>query len=241
MASRPSFRDRAVVIRSYDFGEADRVIVLLTKHNGLVRAVAKGVRRAKSRFGSRLQLFVNLDVQLYSGRNLATITQADTVDYFGAQIIDDYDKYTAACVMLEAAERLSLDNDPYLYESVIYTLAKLQNTEKPMLELDTFLLKVMEHAGWAPSLFNCAQCGNPGPHRAFHPAVGGATCNNCRPPGAAEVDPETLHIMWIIANGHTANATVAQAGEAHQLIRAHLQWHLERKVNALSVMDQELK
>lgn len=47
--------------------------------------------------------------------------------------------------------------------------------------------------------------------------------------------------MWIIANGHTANATVAQAGEAHQLIRAHLQWHLERKVNALSVMDQELK
>ncbi|MGO2653835.1 DNA repair protein RecO, partial [Corynebacterium casei] len=51
MASRPSFRDRAVVIRSYDFGEADRVIVLLTKHNGLVRAVAKGVRRAKSRFG----------------------------------------------------------------------------------------------------------------------------------------------------------------------------------------------
>ena len=93
-----------MVIRSYDFGEADRVIVLLTKHHGLVRAVAKGVRRAKSRFGSRLQLFVNLDVQLYSGRNLATITQADTVDYFGAQIIDDYDKYTAACVMLEAAE-----------------------------------------------------------------------------------------------------------------------------------------
>src|SRR5699024_10486696 len=97
-------------------GEADRVIVLRTKQHGLVRAGAKGVRRAKSRFGSRLQLFVNLDVQLYSGRNLATITQADTIDYFGAQLIDDYDKYTAACVMLEAAERLSLDDDPFLYE-----------------------------------------------------------------------------------------------------------------------------
>src|SRR5699024_12175280 len=112
-------RDRAVVIRSYDFGEADRVIVLLTKDNGLVRAVAKGVRREKSRFGSRLQLFVNLYVQLYSGRHLATITQADTIDYFGAQLIDDYDKYTAACVMLESAERLSLDDDPFLYELVI--------------------------------------------------------------------------------------------------------------------------
>lgn len=230
-----------MVIRSYDFGEADRVIVLLTKHHGLVRAVAKGVRRAKSRFGSRLQLFVNLDVQMYAGRNLATITQADTVDYFGAQIIDDYDKYTAACVMLEAAERLSMDEDPYLYNSVVHTLKQLQDTDRPMRELDSFLLKAMEYAGWAPSLFNCAQCGKPGPHHAFHPAVGGATCGNCRPPGAADIDPETLHIMWLIAHGHQADATVAQAGEAHQLIRAHLQWHLERKVNALSVMDQELK
>ena len=230
-----------MVIRSYDFGEADRVIVLLTKHHGLVRAVAKGVRRAKSRFGSRLQLFVNLDVQLYSGRNLATITQADTIDYFGAQLIDDYDKYTAACVMLEAAERLSLDDDPFLYELVIDTLKDLQDTKRPMLVLDTFLLLAMVHAGWAPSLFNCAQCGAPGPHHAFHPAIGGASCGNCRPQGAAEVDPETLHIMWLISHGHESNATVAQAGEAHQLIRAHLQWHLERKVNALSVMDQELQ
>ena len=164
-----------MVIRSYYFGEADRVIVLLTKHHGLVRAVAKGVRRAKSRFGSRLQLFVNLDVQLYSGRNLATITQADTIDYFGAQLIDDYDKYTAACVMLEAAERLSLDDDPFLYELVIDTLKDLQDTKRPMLVLDTFLLLAMEHAGWAPRLFNCAQCGAPGPHHAFHPAIGGAS------------------------------------------------------------------
>ena len=77
---RENFRDRALVIRTYDFGEADRIIVLLTRHHGLVRGVAKGVRRAKSRFGSRLQLFVNLDVQLYPGRNLYTISQADTVD-----------------------------------------------------------------------------------------------------------------------------------------------------------------
>ena len=61
---RENFRDRALVIRTYDFGEADRIIVLLTRNHGLVRGVAKGVRRAKSRFGSRLQLFVNLDVQL---------------------------------------------------------------------------------------------------------------------------------------------------------------------------------
>ena len=69
-------------MRTYDFGEADRVVVLLTKEHGLVRAVAKGVRKTKSRFGSRVQPFVNIDVQLYPGRNLATITQADTVAYY---------------------------------------------------------------------------------------------------------------------------------------------------------------
>ncbi|MFH6889036.1 DNA repair protein RecO [Corynebacterium aurimucosum] len=237
---RENFRDRALVIRSYDFGEADRIIVLLTRHHGLVRGVAKGVRRAKSRFGSRLQLFVNLDVQLYPGRNLYTISQADTVDYFGARIIEDYERYTAACAALESAERLAAADapgDPYLYEACVDVLDKLQHGD-PLLLLDAFLLKSMSHAGWAPSLFDCAQCQRPGPHHAFHPAVGGAACHQCRPPGAAEVDPETLHHMWLIAHDHPSQPTNAQAQEAHRLIRAHLQWHLERSVGALGIMEQ---
>lgn len=237
---RENYRDRAVVIRTYDFGEADRIIVLLTRDHGLVRAVAKGVRRAKSRFGSRLQLFVNLDVQLYVGKNLATISQADTVDYFGARLIEDYERYTAACAVLESAERLAFADaahDPYLYESVTATLERLQ-TADPTMTLDAFLLQAMAHAGWAPSLFNCAQCNRPGPHHAFHPAVGGAACHECRPPGAAEVDPETLHHLWLLAHNYPTNPTNAQKQEGHRLARAHLQWHMERNVSALQVMEQ---
>lgn len=245
--ARASFRDRAVVVRSYDFGEADRIIVLLTEHHGLVRGVAKGVRRAKSRFGSRLQPFVDLDVNLYPGRNLFTISQADTVDFYGAGIIDNYDCYTAACAVLESAERLSYSDpggDPYLYRAVVATFSRLQDSDTPTLVLDEFLLQAMEHAGWAPSLFDCAACGARGPHHAFHPAVGGAACHACRPPGAAETEPESLHLMWLLAHGHKAAAEQLAAdkphlvGEAHQLTRAHLQWHIERRVAALSVMDQ---
>lgn len=234
---RPNFRDRAVVIRTYDFGEADRIIVLLTHHHGLVRAVAKGVRRAKSRFGSRLQHFVDLDVQLYEGRNLHTISQADTVGYYGAHIIDDYERYTAACAALEAAEKLALDTDPYFYEALVAAFRDFQH-EPPTRVLDRFLLQAMAHSGWAPSLFDCAQCGKPGPHHAFHPAIGGAACHECRPPGAAEVDPETLHHLWLLAHGHPSTPTPVQEAEGHRLATSHLQWHIERKVTALAVMDQ---
>ncbi|KAA8726547.1 DNA repair protein RecO [Corynebacterium phocae] len=229
-----------MVIRSYDFGEADRVIVLLTRNHGLVRGVAKGVRRAKSRFGSRLQPFVDLDVMLYPGRSLFTITQADTVGYFGAAIIDDYERYAAACAVLETAERLAQagnDEDPFFYHAIVAALEKLQ-TGDPNQIVDAFILQALTHSGWAPSLFDCAQCGKPGPHHAFHPAVGGAVCHLCRPPGAAEVDPETLHHLWLIAHGHASSPTPSQAAEAHRLTRAHLQWHVERKVTALYVMDQ---
>lgn len=235
-----SFRDNAVVVRTYDFGEADRVVVLLTEHHGLVRGVAKGVRRAKSRFGSRLQRFVSLNVALYPGRNLYTISQADTVEYFGASIIDDYERYTSACAILESAERLAhagADEDPYLFYAVTRAFTRMQS-ENPTQVLDRFLLQAMTHAGWQPSLFDCAQCGAPGPHHAFHPAVGGACCHTCRPPGAAEVDPETLHYLWLLQHEHAVSPTGAQEAEGHRLARAHLQWHLERKVTALHVMDQ---
>ena len=229
-----------MVVRTYDFAEADRVIVLLTEHHGLVRGVAKGVRRAKSRFGSRLQRFVDLNVQLYPGRNLYSITQADTVEFFGAGIIDDYERYVAACAVLESAERLAgaeAEGDPYLYHAVVDTLRRLQD-DHPTRTLDAFLLRAMSHAGWQPSLFDCAQCGAPGPHHAFHPAVGGAACVHCRPPGAAEVDPETLHYLWLLQHGQATAPTAAQEAEGHRLAQAHLQWHIERKITALQVMDQ---
>lgn len=243
---RESYRDSAVVLRTHDFGEADRVIVLLTRGHGIVRGVAKGVRRSKSRFGSRLQLFVQLDVQLYPGRNLATITGADTVAYYGSGIIEDYPRYTAACALLETAGRLAVaeqGDDPWLFDAVVDTLARLQQDPHPEVILDAFLLQAMRHAGWAPSLFDCAQCNAPGPHHAFHPWAGGAVCVNCRPAGTAEVAPESLHLMWLLAGGYwQAVAGYLKSpdllSEAHRLTIAHLQWHLEQKLPALRILDQ---
>ena len=101
-----SFRDQGLVLRHYNLGEADRIIVLFTRAHGLLRCVAKGVRRTRSRFGARLEPFTLIDVQIYPGRNLNTITEAVTVETFNARIVADYERYTAAASVLEAVERL---------------------------------------------------------------------------------------------------------------------------------------
>ena len=84
------YRDTGVVLRVQKLGEADRIITLLTQRHGKVRAVAKGVRRTTSRWGARLEPFNHVDVQCYTGRSLDVVTQAQTVDAFGAGIIADY-------------------------------------------------------------------------------------------------------------------------------------------------------
>lgn len=239
---RESYRDRALVVRTHDFGEADRIVVLLTRDHGIVRGVAKGVRRSKSRFGSRLQLFVELDVQLYPGRNLSTISGADTVGYYASGIIDDFKRYSAASAILEIASSIApMEQGPYLFEATTSALQRMQNAEHPVLLLDEYMLRAMDHAGWAPSLFDCAQCGRPGPHTAFHPGAGGAVCLYCRPQGSAEVPAETLHMMWLLARGQGRRVLAEHpglTGAIHRLTTAHLQWHLERKLPTLEVLDQ---
>ncbi|WKD60671.1 DNA repair protein RecO [Corynebacterium ciconiae DSM 44920] len=242
---RGSFRDRALVVRTYDFGEADRIVVLLTRQHGLVRAVAKGVRRARSRFGSRIQRFVLLDVECYPGKSLALISGADTVDYYASGIIEDYQRYSAACAVLETAEKLSLADlpDSALFDLAVSALEALRHDDTPLISLDIFLLHAMGSAGWLPEMFNCAHCDKPGPHRGFDPGSGGAVCSECRPPGATTVPTEALRLMWWMAHGHYDAMAQAQQADparwaglvdtAHRLITDHVQYHLERGVLSL--------
>ena len=106
------YRDAAIVLRTQKLGEADRIVTLLTRQHGKVRAVAKGVRRTRSRFGARLEPFMVVDVMLYEGRSLDTVTQAETLAPYGDPIARDYVAYTAATAMLETAERLTEEREP---------------------------------------------------------------------------------------------------------------------------------
>ncbi|PRQ10914.1 DNA repair protein RecO [Corynebacterium sp. 13CS0277] len=245
--ARPSFRDRALVVGTHDFGEADRIVVLLTRTHGVVRTVAKGVRRSTSRFGSRLQPFVIIDVQLYQGKNLHSLTGADTVEFLAHGIIDDYARYTAAAAALQAARRFSVsdEQDPYLFDQSCHTLRRMQDTANPQVVLDTFLLQIMNHEGVAPSLFDCGNCGAAGPHHAFVPAAGGAVCGSCRPPGTKNVATAVLRLMWLLAHGQEDAAGellvgeegTALGGAMHQLVDAYVTYQLGGPLRALRLVE----
>ena len=166
------YRDRAVVLRQHKLGEADRIVTMLTREHGLVRAVAKGVRRTGSRFGARLEPFAHIDVQLYPGRNLDTVTQVQTIDAFAMDIVNDYGRYTAACAILETAERLAGEEKAPvlpLHQLTVGALRAVATAAHSLgLVVDAFLLRAMGISGWAPALIHCARCAAPGPHRAFH-------------------------------------------------------------------------
>ena len=241
----PLYRDEAVVLRAQKLGEADRIVTLLTRRHGRVRAVAKGVRRTGSRFGSRVEPFMQVDLQLYEGRELDTVTQAETIAPFGERIAADYGRYTAGTAVLETAERLTAEErEPSLrlYLLVVGALRALaEEAHSPSLVLDAFVLRAMGIAGYEPSLDACARCGEPGPHRFFAVAVGGSVCAEHRPGGAATVSPAALQLLAALLDGDWGHADAAEAGtqrEASGLVAAYLQWHLERGLRSLRLVER---
>ncbi|GAA1035956.1 DNA repair protein RecO [Virgisporangium ochraceum] len=242
---RKLYRDDAVVLRVQKLGESDRIITMLTRRHGRVRAVAKGVRRTMSRFGGRLEPFGHIDVQLAEGRTLHQVNQVEGIDLLGRAFLEDYPRYTAASAIAETAERLSPEeHEPSLrlFQLTLGALRSLGAGEKPAaLVLDAYLLRAMSYAGWAPALRECAVCGSAGPHRAFSVPAGGSVCPDCRPPGAANPAPSTLNLMSALAEGDWVSAEaslVSVQREASGLVAAHLQWHLERALRSLPLVDR---
>jgi DNA repair protein RecO (recombination protein O) len=239
------YRDEGVVLRTQKLGEADRIVTVLTRRHGKVRAVAKGVRRTKSKFGARLEPFSHVDLQLYTGRNLDVVSQAESIRSYGQAVVGDYPAYTAGTAVLETADRLTAEEkEPSLrmFLLVIGALRALAERSHPApLVLDAFLLRAMSVAGWEPALGACARCGEDGPHRHFSVPAGGSVCRDCRPAGSAMPNPVTLQLLESLLSGDWERAEASEAAQRREgsgLVAALLQWHLERGLRSLALVDR---
>lgn len=233
--------DQGIVLRSYPFGEADRVVVLLSPNNGKIRTVAKGVRKTKSRFGGRLEPFTHVDLVLYEGRNLDTITQVAVLEPF-PKLRGDLDAVVAAGTMVEAADAVAQEE-----ESSIRLFLLLQRGLKALESgkyapdlITSFLLKLADVVGVAPSLVQCASCGRPeGLHR-FSFAGGGAICDGCYVDGAVRLRDGITGYLAGLAEADLISLPVSDvslSGEAMGIARRFVEYHLDRKLISLAVME----
>jgi DNA repair protein RecO (recombination protein O) len=234
------YRDTGIVLRTYRLGEADRIVVLLTASHGKVRAVAKGVRKTKSRFGGRLEPLSHISLLLYQGRELDVVSQADTLDHF-RPLHDDLGRLTRGIAMLEAVDQLAQERapNPKLYRMLLGALRTLTTSESPLL-LGAFYWKLLAAEGLQPELDACVSCGTPEPLVAFDLDQGGVLCRPCR--RGVPVSPEAIDLMRRVFGGDLvavlAEPVSPATHEVDVLAVAAMEHHIERRLRAVNVLGQ---
>jgi DNA repair protein RecO (recombination protein O) len=191
-------KTEAVVLRSMRYGEADRILHVYTPHRGRVSAIAKGVRRARSRFGGRLEPFFRLQLELHEGRGeLLTVTGAQTVNGHSS-LRGDAHALDAAARACDAVGRLFETSEPHpgVFNLLCRKLSLLDEDPASASRAGAlaFRLKLLVAAGLAPHLGACACCGEREHLVGFSGAAGGVVCSACEA-GAFPLDPEAYEFM----------------------------------------------
>ncbi|HEX9774499.1 MAG TPA: DNA repair protein RecO [Actinomycetota bacterium] len=227
------YKEQGIVLRTMRLGEADRIVTILSQGSGTVRAVAKGVRKTKSRFGARLEPFTHVDLLLYEGRELDIVTQADIITPF-RRLREDYERFAAGEMILEAADRVSQERErnTALFLLVLNALRALDMPEGDAgFIADSFLLRLAAQAGFLPSLTACAECGRSGALR-FSIQQGGMVCDDCRSGGTVRVTEDTIPYLTGLLDERPTVAPEATRQQAGHLVRAYLEYHLDRPLRS---------
>ena len=234
------YRDEGVVLRTAKLGEADRIITLLTRSHGKVRAVAKGVRRSKSRFGGRLEPFMRVDLLIAQGRSLDVISQAESLAAYAAPISADFEAYSAANVIAETADKLvAAENERTgaqyrLLVGALNALAK--HAHAPRLISTSYVMRALSLAGWTPRLSSCVVCG--GTDAAFFSVPdGGAMCANDHTTQSHRVSQPVLLQLDALMNGDWAalQGVTEPLPETSRIVEDWAEYYLERPLRSLRV------
>ena len=238
----PLYKTQGIILGWHKLGEADKILSILTQDEGKVRAVAKGVRRTKSRFGARLEPFTHVDLMCYRGRSLDTVTQAEIIEPF-RRVRGDVARFTAAEAMLEAVEKVAEEHERNV--RLFLLLRKgLQALEAgpadPAATAEAFLVKLLGMSGFGPILSACAQCGRQ-PVSRFSNAQGGAICDDCQERDARRAGPDALAWLAALAEGELEEAGSrtppgSVRGEARALLYGFAEYHLERRLRSLPIL-----
>jgi DNA repair protein RecO (recombination protein O) len=236
------YRDVGVVLRTYKLRESDRIIVFHTAENGKVRAVAKGVRKTKSKFGARLEPMSHVRLLLYRGRELDIVSQADAVEPL-SPMLSSLDRASQGLAAVEAVDQLSLEREPnpQLYRMLVGVLRTI--AERPStLNVAAFYWKLLANEGMRPQLDECIRCGESEPATpmvAFDLNEGGVLCRSCR--SGQAISPDALRVLRDILGGRLSSALSEDASpathEVASLATRALEFHIERRLKTVAMFE----
>lgn len=251
------YRDTGIVLRTYKLGEADRIIVLLTEQHGKVRAIAKGVRKTRSKFGGRLEPLSCIQLQLHRGRDLDVISQVETVDA-NREVFGDLDSMTEALAILEAVDQLVPDREPVpqIYKMLEGARRTLLKRPSPVV-VPAFLWKLLAAEGLRPQLESCASCeepiplsGNSGMRIVFDVSLGGVVCRSCGGGSVTMISEPARELMIRILGGglndllEEAHDPAGQhlddpvVGEVLSIATAAFEHHVERRLRSVRIFER---
>jgi DNA repair protein RecO (recombination protein O) len=235
------YKDEGVVLRTIKLGEADRIVTLFTRDNGKVRAVAKGIRKTKSRFGGRLEPFTRVSLVVYKGRNLDTITSADIVSS-AKRVRADYQRLTAAAALADLVDKVTPEREraDSVYALLVAGLEALGERGATTV-VPAFAVKLLSISGYHPQLQVCAGCGRGSGLGAFSPALGGASCEGCgsEDRGAMRMASDRIGLLArLLASDFGVVADDAATGELTRALRRYAEYHLERPLRSLELLPR---
>jgi len=234
------YKDEAVVLKTIKLGEADRIVTLLTRSHGKVRAVAKGVRKTKSRFGARLEPFTRVELMIYRGRKeLDTITSADIISSFDV-LRTDYRRLTSAAAVVELVEKITPDRERAfsIYALLVSALEALAEGRGGAL-VPAFYVKLLSVAGFHPQLSSCVGCGEQGPFGGFSPALGGVVCEDCwhEDDHAMRLTSTRVSLLaQLLAADFGTGHDDEDAHEITKVLRRYAEFHLERPLRSVHLL-----
>lgn len=237
------YRDVGVVLRTYKLRESDRIVVLHTLEHGKVRAVAKGVRKTKSRFGARLEPMSHVRLLLYRGRELDIVSQAESVTSLGP-MMTSLDRMSQGMAAIEAVDQLSLEREPnpQLYKMLVGVLGTIASRPSP-LNVSAFYWKLLAAEGVQPVLDGCVRCGGSEPEAqlvSFDVAEGGVLCRSCR--SGVSISPGALEVMRDILGGRLVRALDQPESpithEVGSLATRAFEHHVERRMRAVAMFER---
>ena len=217
----PTYRDEAVVLRTHQLGEADRIITMLGKQRGQDPCGREGGAPHLEPFGSHVEPFMVVDLQCYEGRSLDVIQQAESLGAYGSPIAADYASFTAANVIVETADRLTDEASPQQYLLLVGALRALARGDHgASLVLDSYLLRALSIAGWAPTFGDCAVTG-PRTAHGVRRAARRRRRRRRRAARCAAADPATIELLGALLSGDWAVADAAGTLDPRPGVRRH--------------------